>query len=30
VGDPLGAKVEGLPAALLKQAIEKWYLTTLL
>jgi NADH dehydrogenase len=30
VGTPLGAKVEGLPAALLKQAIEKWYLTTLL
>jgi NADH dehydrogenase len=29
VGDPLGAKIEGLPAALLKQAIEKWYLTTL-
>jgi NADH dehydrogenase len=30
VGDPFGAKIEGLPAALLKQAVEKWYLTTLL
>jgi NADH dehydrogenase len=30
VGNPLGAKIDGLPAALMKQAVEKWYLTTLL
>lgn len=29
VGDPLGLPSTGLPAALLKQGIEKWYLTTL-
>ncbi len=29
VGDPLGVRTNGLPAALLKQAVERWYLTTL-
>jgi NADH dehydrogenase len=29
VGDPLGVAATGLPAALLKQAVEAWYLTTL-
>jgi NADH dehydrogenase len=29
VGKPLGVPISGLSAALLKQAVEKWYLTTL-
>lgn len=29
VGDPLGLPISGAPAALLKQAIDQWYLTTL-
>jgi NADH dehydrogenase len=29
VGDPFGVPASGLPVALLKQAVEKWYFTTL-
>lgn len=29
VGDPLGVPASGLPVALLKQAVERWYVTTL-
>jgi NADH dehydrogenase len=29
VGDPFGLPASGLPIALLKQGVEKWYLTTL-
>lgn len=29
VGDPLGVRVYGMPALLLKKGIEKWYLSTL-